>query len=375
MEQWLTSIIYGLHSSLDSSFLMNSHKIFSSNKKFIFTDFYNQSDDIDIKLTETVSVIANIDYDGNYNNYNDNNNDISEYYGKQQMNTENFIDSVFVKNELLSDEQKNELLSCVEQYGDKTVFISPGIILSHVNLLFKLMILQIKNNNMKITFPEINYINGKYNITYTQHYILTPNQKISFYQFCYENTYMRKKKLSVSRETPHIKYLQDNYHLNISKETFGRTELNNALKTNRQIRQEKEKQENNTEFKNLNYEDTVKLYNIIVEQYNNYNKWINNIWENVFEKYLNKENINCCVLDKLRKCSGGPIYAASPNGVFRAFFNSFPLILKIKQLMHRIGLTLEKHEIEYAKKMKDEEYKRQKNINKIDTNNLCGYLN
>jgi hypothetical protein len=81
-----------------------------------------------------------------------------------------------------------------------------------------------------------------------------------------------------------------------------------------------------------------------------YNCWVTELWEDVFDKYLDKMNVDCRILDYLKMCSGGPISGAVNGSPFRVFLNSFPLFSKIEKLRHKIRLTLEKHEVEYRKK-------------------------
>lgn len=399
LKEWLVSSVSGTDSPMDCTWLPELYTTFSGNNNFTFGDFYANNDDIDIELTKLITfhntdleisecpLDESEEYDQHceYNEHDESKeydevcDQINEeqqmptydrYNGKHYMSNQEFVDCLSsFDSEICEEKCKDKckkLLRCVEHYGNKSVFIPPGINLSHVSMLFKMMIDVVKHRDMKITLPEISYSGGKYTISQINEQMFTPQQKKAFYQFCYDNTSQKHKAKNFGmfrrkRMVPPI----------LTKELYGRLQLNSALKITRQLKQKREGDESTMPLKLLTYEDLNKMLNNINEQHVKFNNWIIELWEEVFEKYLSTKNIDCCVLDRLKTCSGKPINGVDRNGTFRVFCKNFPLFSKIEKLRYRVKLTLEKQSIEYRKKQA-EDFKKSQQIKRIDTRQLYG---
>lgn len=104
---------------------------------------------------------------------------IEPYYGKYNINeyyTEN--DSDLINNDIASLQYFDENLEeYVEEFPDFNLFIAPNSNRYHCNQLFKkLTDFSIKNQM-------------EYNISDNILYLITPEFKEEFYQFCFENSF------------------------------------------------------------------------------------------------------------------------------------------------------------------------------------------
>lgn len=372
---WLTSFLPIVSSQLDGSYITSQHEQFcGENNSFGLNDFYDcddQTTDIDKYLTSIIKVSSN-----DLNNCSPHCNNTHDYATNTQIFGNNeFIDFVFDDCAMCTAKQ-NELKKCVEIYSSGCIFIPPGIILSHVSILFKLIIKLAIENGMFIKVPEIVFSSGKYSINYnSSHRIITPKQKQLFYEFCYnQTTKLKNKTTQYFCKPPPI----------TTKEMIGRHYLNTTLTLNRNNKLKTEENDDNTPYKSISYEDTKKILDHINEQCVNYNNWIIYVWDNVFVPYLDKNNCDRCVLDKL--CS--PYGSADDNavydilvtseggrnkGVFRKFFEDLPQYQKLLKIQKRAKLTMTNHNAIYRTKItKDREKQRNLPPTRIDTRKLVG---
>ncbi len=319
---WLTSLLPEASSQIDGMWITKFHAKFSEENGFAMRDFYCEEtseygEDIDKELTKNIQItnydINNCGSDCQYTH----NHVIAHYSGDVTLDTEDFIDIIY-DDEKMCAEKQYELIKCVEIYGSDRVFIPPGIVLSHVSLLFKMVISLILEKNMIISLPEINYSPGKYTVSYNSSHILSPKHKAKFYKFCFDNTTKSTESINLDNLNKYVIAPPI-----ITKELIGKQQLNLAITLNKKQKDKNKSDDNNVPYKLLSYEDTKQLLEHMNLQYANYYNWIVTIWDSVFKPYLTTKgmvdlwdescghykiepNDNCCVLDLLCKASGGP---------------------------------------------------------------------
>lgn len=405
VSEWLKSNICGSESQLDTKYIPNSYLLLSSgNNNHSFRDFYSETNDTDLELVKSITydpsdlifdnlIDGCVDYENISTNY-----DYNKYTGYFKTNK-------YIKNDTLikllnsdsndelqksnqrvesdfyiSPKIKKKLLSCIEVYEGHEVFIPPGMNLFHASMIFKSLLHVVKTKNMKIFVPEIIYSSDKYIIRYTEKFILTPDHKNLFYNFCYDysNNKNSNKNSDNYQQIVELTKKKINVPPIVTKETFGRSHLNATLKIVRKSKLEEEKRELNSPYKLLSYEDTKKIFSELNLQIHNYNAWMIELWESVFVEYLSKNNVNKCIFEKLEKYSGGPIECIPHVNYFLVFLEKMPLLQTIRKLKHKFKITLSKHESEYKKKLFAEQLQNNTNCNsnknKIDASELCGTI-
>ena len=392
--EWLKSFVEDSESHTDTIYYPNFHSYHFPISHVSFRDFYSETNDVDLELTQNMIYVCHsnqsnqFDRSNQFDKFNKFNN-FDKMTTRKKIKTSDFINLItcdenekticmddlddlddldFVDqinlNELVgSTDDKKILLKCIEKYQETNVFISPSTILFHTSMLFKIMLNMIKHNGMKVSIPEIIYNSGKYTIRHSEHFILNPENKNDFYLFCYKNTTTKSNNKILELKKHSVPPI-------ITKETFGNVCLNSTLKMTRKIKMQEEMKENKTAFDLLSYDDSKKLFNELNTQIYNYKTWATEIWENVFQKYLSKENIDCHILNKLQKCVGGPIDYLGNKNPFFVFFNNLPLFKEIIKIKNRLRITLAKHEIEYNKIIEKQIEKNK--LNRIDTSKLFG---
>lgn len=407
LEFWLQSTLPNVTSPLDSFNVTSFHEIFNGFNGFSMHNFYDtENNDIDLKLTKKPITVNMKDIQSNYeNDYFDNSR--SDYDVVFELN--DFVDFV-LEDGNLSEEKQNDLMKSIEVYETNKpnkyndVFIPPGIVLSHTNLLFKMIIKCVIDNNFIITLPEIkSKLNGTNCVITSSQIIFTPKDKLSFYQFCYQNT-TKQQNNKIERTlrkccAPPI----------LTKQDFGRLQLKNALRMQKKIKQQKNLENDKLVISNLSYEETKSCLDLTNEQIGKFKHFVGVIWENVLIEYLDVNNYEKCVLDKLCKLSGHPdnknLYSfiqlsendkisnlsdnsessSSENEVFNKdsllkknsgevlkYFESLPLFVKLLNLRKRLKATINQHKKLYFKQKGNKSKPVDQHVKKIDTRYLAG---
>lgn len=421
LHEWLVSFIENCACPLDILSLTQFHQHFSGENGFTKKDFYKintnkenkRIEDIDLLLIDRIRLNfnkflpvenmsnKNPQYLNNQNSDSDSDSDCelvseeeyesetSSEYGENNLSigfqsnkssdTENFVDLLLNENNIPKF-LKRKYFNCLERYGGsngENIFIPPGIILSHVNLLFKMIISLIIQKDMKISLPQINNSSGKALISYNLSPIMTSNDKVTFYKFCYK--YTTKRQTLIRSNT--IKSFRVIPPPIITKELYGRSQLNNSIKINRENKQKKEILDNNLPYQSLSYDDTKKLINHIEEQQYKYYQFILDIWDRVFKIYLSRDNFDKYILDKLCNISGCAdesvvqkrfnyseddevdevdevdgvnnkicFRESKLKGILLDFFEDLDNFKTIQKIKNKLKITLEKHQNEHKQK-------------------------
>lgn len=164
MNTWLESKLFNTLDKFDDLYVIPEQlKFIGFNNSDKFGDFYEDSNDIDIKNNPS-------------------------YY--PDMIKHSITNGYF--NELLEDEGMDKILDCTEIYKTNIVIIYPTINRFHCNFLFKMMMKNIKHNKMLLSFECVSYVNTSVKKRVVIQNIVLPimstSDKINFYKFCYDNS-------------------------------------------------------------------------------------------------------------------------------------------------------------------------------------------
>lgn len=328
LDNWLNSQIYGTTSLFDNTYLPSDNRdlLPQFNGLQLRCLYDEETKDSDL-INNPTDLIEELEY--NHNNY-------------------------------LDKEEHAMLSDSLEVYDSKKVLILPGSIRSHVSYLYKKIILLQKYIDVKLQLPEIIKTNSKTVVITCTIDLFSAKNKHAFYKFCFDNSSTNKKYAysSLPVVVPPI----------VTKKMIGEINLRKEIEKENEKKCMREKKEQIKPITGLTYEQLTKCYDDLIDQYDVFNNFVNDVWDQIFKEYIDEKNFDKVILDKIRLINIQKIYS---------FFQSLPQYEKMNKLYDRLMFTIkkmteeikQKDKIEKEKKIKEQEQE-QKQHTKISVEML-----